>query len=54
MKDNIKINQTKLKNTWGDTMYSELIKAFQSNKNCSIYTDDECDKFIYGKVIALN
>ena len=35
-------------------MYSELLKAFQSNKNCSFYTDDECDKFIYGKVIALN
>lgn len=35
-------------------MYSELLKAFQSNKNCSFYTDDECDKFIYGKIIALN
>lgn len=35
-------------------MYSELLKAFQSNKNCSFYTDDECDKFIYGKVIALS
>lgn len=35
-------------------MYSELLKAFQSNKNCSFYTDVECDKFIYGKIIALN
>lgn len=35
-------------------MYSELLKAFKSNKNCSFYTDDECDKFIYGKIIALN
>lgn len=35
-------------------MYSELLKAFQSNKNCSFYTDDECDKFTYGKIIALN
>ena len=34
-------------------MYSELLKAFQSNKNCSFYTDDECDKFIYGKILHL-
>ena len=46
----LKIETDKMK----DNMYSELLKAFQSNKNCSFYTDDECDKFIYGKIIALN
>ena len=33
-------------------MYSELLKAFQSNKNCSFYTDDECHEIKPGEIMT--
>lgn len=35
-------------------MYSELLKIFKMEKYCSYYTSDDCDKFFFGKIIALN
>lgn len=34
-------------------MYSELLKAFQSNKNCSFYTDDDVTSLFTARLLHL-